>query len=278
MFHTARVLPLRAGSAPLFGRHQQRVLVAEQLAETRRAGDGQRVSVVLLAGAPGIGKTRLLDTLTPETTSATVVRGGASQAAGMPPYVPFLEALGGYLATAPLDQIRQQVGINAATLATLFPELPARLGPVPPPHPLGPEQARFRLCEAVASFLAALATPDPLVLVLDDLHWADAATFDLLVHVASRLQSRPVLIVGAYRDGEAARNPALGRALAELNRRRLLLTFAIPPLDHDKARGLRAACCKRRLHQMLLHLCISKAKATLFFLKKCFLRWPNMVR
>jgi predicted ATPase len=134
---------LRAGRAPLVGRDRQLAHLAEYLAE---AGAGHLI-VVLFAGAPGIGKTRLLDEFPPPelATGVTVLRGGASQAAGMPPYVPFLQALSDYVAAAPLDQLREQAGPHDAALATLLPEITARLGPPAPSPPLGPEQERYRL-------------------------------------------------------------------------------------------------------------------------------------
>jgi predicted ATPase len=127
----------RAGRSPFVGRARQLAVLAEQLAEAR-AG---HTTVVLLTGPGGIGKTRLLDELPRLEVAhgATVLRGGASQAEGMPPYLPFLEALGDYVGAAPADQLREQVGQRAAILATLLPEIPARLGPPSPLYPLGPE-------------------------------------------------------------------------------------------------------------------------------------------
>ena len=106
---------LRAGRAALVGRAGALAALAGQLAE---AGAG-RGTVVALAGAPGVGKTRLLDAVPPDGAAAgvTVLRGGASPAEGMPPYLPFLEALGGYVATAPLDRLRQEVGPRGPSLA-----------------------------------------------------------------------------------------------------------------------------------------------------------------
>jgi predicted ATPase len=157
MSDTVRALPPlpRVGRSPLVGRTQHLRALAEHLAEAR-AG---HPAVVMLTGAPGIGKTRLLEEFPPPELAdgVTVLRGGASRAAGMPPYLPFLEALGDYITAAPADRLRDQVGDHAASLATLYPEIPARLGPPAPQYPLGPEQERFRLYEAVAAFLAAIA-------------------------------------------------------------------------------------------------------------------------
>ena len=230
---------LRAGRAALVGRAGPLAALAGHLAE---AGAG-RGTVVALAGEPGVGKTRLLEAFPPDGAAAAVLRGGASPAEGMPPYLPFLEALGGYVATAPLERLRREVGPGprGASLAALLPELPARLGPPAAGHPLGPEQERFRLYEAVAGFLVAIAAGGgPVVVLLDDLQWADAATLDLLVHVAGRLREAPLLTVCAYREGEAAENAPLVRALAELNRRRLLVTLPLRPLDAAGSAALAA--------------------------------------
>jgi DNA-binding CsgD family transcriptional regulator/tetratricopeptide (TPR) repeat protein len=233
-------LALRAGSAPLIGRTQQLAVLVEHLAEARRLENPRRSDVVLLAGPPGIGKTRLLEEFPPPDLAddMVILRGGASQAAGMPPYLPFLHALSDYIAAAPVDQLCGQLGPHAPTLATVFPEIPARLRPIPPLHVLGAEQERFRLYEAVVAFLAAIASPGPLALLLDDLQWADAASCDLLVHVASRLRSKPVLIVGAYRNSETTENPTLVPTLAELNRRRLLHTLPLHPFEVEESRAL----------------------------------------
>jgi DNA-binding CsgD family transcriptional regulator/tetratricopeptide (TPR) repeat protein len=156
----------------------------------------------------------------------------------MPPYLPFLEALGEYVAVAPGNQLRAQVEPHAASLASLFPEIALRLAPLPAVYALSPEQERFRLYEAVAAFLAAIAAQGAVVLLLDDLHWADAATCDLLTHIASRLRSARLLIVGAYREGEAVENEAFVRTLAELNRRRLLGALSLHPLDPEESQAL----------------------------------------
>src|SRR5262245_25404654 len=116
--------PLRVGRAPLVGRARELAVLNEALAEARTG----RPAVVLLAGAPGIGKTRLLEEFPPPALAegVTVLRGGASQAEGMPPYLPFLEALGEFVAAAPVDWLRERIGANAAILATLLPEIGAR--------------------------------------------------------------------------------------------------------------------------------------------------------
>ena len=219
----------------------------DELAQLRRlleaATDG-RLHIALIAGAPGIGKTRLLDEFAAAARSALVLRGAASEAAGMPPYLPFLEAVGSYIRTAGPDVLGAQTGPLAGVLATIFPELSTRLGELPPMYPLPAEQAQLRLYEAVGAFLSAMAASQPVLLILDDLQWADPASLDLLCYV-SRQCSRPavlpgtsiadahrprLLILGACRDGDGAQNLPFQRAVAELNRLRLLSTVLLQPL------------------------------------------------
>ncbi|HEX3270009.1 MAG TPA: AAA family ATPase [Ktedonobacterales bacterium] len=192
-----------------------------------------RAGVVLIAGEPGIGKTRLLDAFAAHATStgARVLRGGASEAAGMPPYLSFLEALGQHVRATPPDALRVQIGDMAGILADILPELTARLGEAPRSYPLRPEQARLRLYEAVSMFLAALSTERPLALIFDDLQWADGATLDLLAYLARRQRAIPLLLVGAYRAGDAEGRAAFAQTLAELNRLRALDLLTLEPLD-----------------------------------------------
>src|SRR5262249_52509677 len=145
-----------------------------------------QLRVVLLAGEPGIGKTRLLREVAwhAEQTGLVVLRGGSSDAEGMPPYLPFLEALGPYVRAAPPDTVCTRLGPMAAVLTTILPEISAHPGALSASYPLPPEQARLRLYEAVGQLLAMIAAPHGLLLLFDDLHWADTATLDLLCYIA----------------------------------------------------------------------------------------------
>src|SRR3989440_730007 len=215
--------------AAIVGRQQELTLVTHQY-EAAKAGHAR---VVLVTGDPGIGKTRLLDEIARWTAEegAIILRGGASEAEGMPPYLPFVEALGRYIQVTPLDQLRTHVAAAPQVLATLLPELITRLGELPASAPLPPEQARFRLYEAIAMFLQAIGAPHALVLTLDDLQWADTASLDLLCHVARHQPNAHLLVLGAYRESEVAHTPALARTLTELSRQRVLTTVTIGPLS-----------------------------------------------
>jgi predicted ATPase len=198
---------------------------------------GGGLRVVLISGEPGIGKTRLLQAVADRAhaNAMPVLRGGAVAAEGMPPYLPFLEALGHHIVQTDPDQLRSQIADTGPILAQLLPELPLRLGPQPVRYPLPDEQSRLRLYDAIGRLLSAIATPAPLLLLLDDLHWADPATLDLLAHLARQLGdgggATRILIVGAYRAGEIDHRTAFERVVVELNRLRRLTTLTLGALD-----------------------------------------------
>ena len=106
-----------------------------------------------------------------------------------------------------------------------------RLSDLAVPSASPPEQARLRLYEAIGAFLEAISTPHGLVLILDDLQWADSASLDLLCHLARRQSHARLLLLGAYRESEFALNPVLARAVAELSRQRRLTTVVVGPLS-----------------------------------------------
>jgi len=97
-----------------------------------------RLQVALVVGEPGIGKTRLLQEVArrAEERGATVLYGGASEAEGMPPYLPFLEALGQHIRVATPGEVREQTGVMASVLGAILPELSLRLGELPPKLPV----------------------------------------------------------------------------------------------------------------------------------------------
>jgi len=197
------------------------------------AAKGGHARVALLTGDPGIGKTRLLDEVALRTAQdgAVVLNGSASEAEGMPPFLPFLEALGRYIRVTPQDQLRTQVAAVPQILASLLPELAVYLHDLHAPPPLLPEQGRLRLYEAIGTLLEIISAPRALVLTLDDLHWADTASLNLLCYLTQHQSNAHLLILGAYRESEVDRNPALARTLTELSRQRVLTTVVVSPLS-----------------------------------------------
>jgi predicted ATPase len=254
---------LRPGRAPLVGRARELAILADALAEAA-AG---RPSVVLLAGEPGIGKTRLLDEFPPPELAAGVhlLRSGASEAEGMPPYLPFIEALEAYVASAETEALRADVGPNASLLARLLPQVESRLKPIEAPTDLAPEHERLRLYEAIAALLRGITTRATLVVTLDDLQWVDAASCDLLVHVVRRLRTERLLVLGAYRADEAEDNPWFVRARAELNRLRLLREIPLRRLNPEESRAVAAGLLGDELAPAAAELLHQQGEGNPFF-------------
>jgi DNA-binding SARP family transcriptional activator len=181
------------------------------------AGRGR---LALIAGEPGIGKSRLADALMEEARArgAGVVVGRSWEAGGAPAYWPWIQVLRGYIRDADPDAIRAQLAAGATELAQLLPELRERFDGLPEPSSLEGEGARFRLFEAVMSFLVDAGRARPLVIGLDDLHAADEPSLLLLRFVARGLADSRLLVVGAYRDVDPTLRAPLTTALAELVR------------------------------------------------------------
>ena len=181
------------------------------------AGHGR---LILLAGEPGIGKSRLAEALLEHARArgAAVLVGRCWEAGGAPAYWPWIQALRVYIGDTGSEQLREQLGAGAADLVQLLPELRERFPELPEPAPLEGEGARFRLFEAVRSFLVSAADARPLVVVLDDVHAADEPSLLLLQFVARGLDESGLLVIGAYRDVDPTLRDALTAALAELVR------------------------------------------------------------
>ncbi len=189
--------------------------------------------IAAVAGEPGIGKTRLAEELEryARERGALVLWGRVRETAGAPPYWPWIKlgrTLGDALGPKGLSAL---LGADAVELQRLFPELRELLPDLPPPEPaLDAESARFRLFEALTGTFRRLSQQQPVVLVLDDLHWADAATLLLLQHLAAEVAGSCLMLVVTYRDGEVDREHPFSGALAELTR--------LPGFDLLTLRGL----------------------------------------
>ncbi len=222
---------LAAEQAPLIGRHAE----LDALRSMWRGVSDGMPAVVMVAGEPGIGKTRLVAELCRQAheEGATVLLGAAHEDALLP-YEPFVEALRGYVAVCPPDELGLQVGSRRGVLARLVPELgEASEGSRGGGDDPGAEGAgeRYALLDAVSSLLAGVAATRPAILVLDDLHWADEASLQLLRHVARSVTDAPLLILGTYRATEIGEESPLFEALAELRRARALESVALAGLD-----------------------------------------------
>lgn len=192
----------------------------QELVATLDEAAAGRGGVVLLAGEPGIGKTRLASECAQYAArrGARVLWGRCYEGAGAPPFWPWSQLVQAALVRDEGGPLQPAFGAGAAELGQLLPTLRTPPADQPPLAPQSPEEARFRLFEAVRDLLSAASSTQPHVLVLDDLHWADTPSLLLLQFLARELTAMPLLMVGTYRDGEIARGRPLAQTLAALAR------------------------------------------------------------
>jgi DNA-binding CsgD family transcriptional regulator len=207
---------LRLGSAlPFVGRSGEmaRLRTLMPLA----AGEGRRLA--LLAGEPGSGKSRLVRELAAAAAAdGALVLYGACDAVVQTPYGPFVEALDRLVRTLEPEPLRNALAPGGGELTRLLPDLPARVGELPEPVAADPDTERLRLHTAVAELLAGAGRERPLLLVIEDGHWADRPTLLLLRHLARSAWDARLLILGTFRDTEAEMPRGLAETLADLRR------------------------------------------------------------
>lgn len=182
-----------------------------------RAGHGR---LILVAGEPGIGKTRLTCELAGEARIAgmQVLYGRMWEVDGAPPFWPWVQILRSWIETCAPEQLARVLGTDAAMIAQLVPEIAERIPGLPALPQLDAAEARFRLFDAVTRVLERVAGADPLVVVLDDLHRADASSLRLLQFLARQMDDTRLLVIGTFRDTRADINEDFAGVLVELGR------------------------------------------------------------
>ncbi len=220
--------------APLVGREDELTLLQRFLAGEDAPAAGARV--LLLAGEPGIGKTRLLQAAAQQAVPRgwCVLFSGCQRRGGGDPYAPLLEALAHHIALQPPRGLGAALA-GCAWLVRLLPELAGVLEPLPTAT-LAPEQERRLMHAAVARYLANVAGPAGTLLILDDLQWAAPDALDLINTLAR--QPSAARIMGAYRDTEAPLAAPLGLLLADLAQARLVSRRQVGPLAAAAAAAL----------------------------------------
>ena len=200
-----------------------------------QVGNGVR-HVVVMGGEPGIGKTRLAGELARRARDdgAVVLYGRCDEE---PPcsYQPFVEALRPCIAACSPATLRECLHGMEQDLALLFPELLGRIPQMLAPSPTDPETARYRLFEAFATLVCAIATTQTTVLVLDDMQYADKPTLRLLRHLQRATEDTRLLIVVCYQDVQLTANDPLNDHLADLRRESFATRISLRGLTEDES-------------------------------------------
>ena len=197
------------------GRHRELGVLTGALQDVF-AGRGR---MVMLAGEPGIGKTRTIQELASRASSMgfAVLWGRCYEDSGTPPYWPWIEVIRTQIRALDTEQLISHTGPGAADIAEIVPEVKTRLPDIQPSAVSEPEQSRFRLFDSITAFLTNSSQSQPLVLALEDLHWADTSSLRLLEFLVSRIASSRLMVVGAYRSSGLSPEHPLNETLANLS-------------------------------------------------------------
>jgi class 3 adenylate cyclase len=212
-------LPARLSHRPgvgVIGRTSELALLDAAL---KRVAAGEGRELILIAGEPGQGKTTLASELArlAYERGMTGLLGRCDEEVGAP-YRLFQEALSQFVAHVDEGLLRTHVASHGGELVRMVPALGQRLGELPPPQTTDPDTERYLLFAAVIGLLEEAAGQSPIVLVLDDLHWSDKPSLQLLRHLVANTSSARLLILCTYRDAELSTSHPLSEALAGLHR------------------------------------------------------------
>jgi DNA-binding CsgD family transcriptional regulator/tetratricopeptide (TPR) repeat protein len=210
------------------------------------AGKGR---IVMLVGEPGIGKTRTSQEFSAiaEQRGAQVFWGRCHEGEGAPPYWPWVQAIRSYVQQSDSDSLADQTGAGAADIAEIVPDIKAKLPKLEPPPQLGsPEASRFRLFDSITTFLKNSSHTQPLVLVLEDLHWADASTLLLFEFTAGEIDQARLLILGTFRDVEVSRHHRLTETIGRITRQPSFTRIQLSGLERDDVGSLIEANSRAR--------------------------------
>ncbi len=206
--------------------HQAKLLDLWQLVGSRCTPQ-----LALLAGEPGVGKTRLAAEVARSIHRADgpVVVYGRCLQDHRSPFRPVTQALASYASGRPDAELRTELGPHAELLVPVMPGIADRF-PDLVRQPLPAEVSQVHVLDAATSFLERVAT-SPLVMVLDDIQWADESTLALLLHLMRNAASGELFVVATYRDVEVDRNHPLARVLGELRRESNVERIAVRGID-----------------------------------------------
>ena len=207
-FSTAIVdQPTIDGGSRLIGRDAERAHVLRSLHDAKSG----RGSLILLLGDAGVGKSRLAEDAlaAARRLGCQTLAGRCYEQEGTPALIPFIEVLDEASRLMPAAIFRQAIKASAPELAKLMPELHRLFPDMPPPMELPPQLRQRFLFTNIREFLTRAAQFAPLVIVIDDLQWADELTIQLTQHLAQQLASLPIVLLVACREVESGVTPAV---------------------------------------------------------------------
>ncbi len=255
------VSPGQRPAALLVGRDKE----TEILAEAYRDAEAGRGNIVLIRGEPGIGKSCLADCFAQgaKESGALVAHGQCHETLGSPPFWPWLQIL---------KTLQVATDSAQSSSESIFESLAASDSQRRnSPHSTFARDAgseQFLLFSRIAGLLAQVASQRTLILVIDDLHWADKSSLLLLQHICGRLSGQSILVIGTYRDMEITRKHPLFEALGDINRQALLRRIALRGLSQPDVSGFIEKSVNRPLPSEILHSLYEKTEGNPLFVSE----------
>jgi DNA-binding CsgD family transcriptional regulator len=247
----------RRHSGHFLGRSHELALLQETSSQVR-AGSSE---FVLVFGDAGVGKTRFLQRFLDGVDDAFVLQGGCVDlGAGALPYGPFIEALRSLPRSVGPEHLRGAVKRHVAELGRLVPSLQAAA-----PTGAGDRSALF---DAVVALVEHLTDSRPVVLTIEDLHWADRSSLDLLAYLVRTLGDRPVLFIGTVRTDALEPATVVARSLSELIRSPRAQRLDLVPFTHEEVADLLAGILGDRPDDRLIDTIFERSDGNAFFVEE----------
>lgn len=253
---------------PFVGREAER-------AELRSFLDGLAEGhggVVVIGGEPGVGKTRITEEIAEDARKREhrVLIGRCYESEAAPPYIPFVEIIESAMREVAPETLRLALGDAAGEVAKIVPQIRTMFDDVPAPLELPPEQERRYLFNSLWEFIERAGSARPLVLVLDDIHWADESTLLAAEHIAQRLKDIPVLVLATYRDTELDVARPLAGTLETLVRQQHAHRISLKRLAEDSVRSMLHALSGQEPPPALVEAIYAETDGNPFFAEEVF--------
>jgi tetratricopeptide (TPR) repeat protein len=228
------MIAVESGRTPgsFFGRQAELDELVAGLEDASR-GEGR---LFLIGGEPGIGKSRLAAEVANRARAqgATVLWGKCWEAGGAPAYWPWIQCLRAYFRGHDAEVLRNQLGLGAADIAQMLPEVEVLVPDLPPLPLVDPESARFRLFDSTTTFLRNAAGDGVLLMVIDDLHAIDTASLLFLRFLAGQIGDMSILLLATYRDVELTPDHPLTSSITDLAREPTTQHLLLSGLDEGQ--------------------------------------------
>lgn len=253
---------------PFVGREAERTDLVSFLDGLEQGRGG----VVVIGGEPGVGKTRLTEEIADDARKREhrVLVGRCYESEAAPPYIPFVEIIESAMREVAPETLRLALGDAAGEIAKIVPRIRTMFDDIPSPLELPPDQERRYLFNSLWEFIERAGSARPLVLILDDVHWADESTLLAAEHIAQRLSDIPVLVLATYRDTELDVARPLARTLEVLVRQQHAHRISLKRLGEDSVRSMLHALSGQEPPPGLVEVIYAETDGNPFFAEEVF--------